>query len=538
VAGFVGGLGYWALGVGVQVARDQAAASWCTDVDAGCPSPSELTGVLRSGAVAGLWYGLVLGVIFLLGSMAVGAYVAPKRRSTIDRLIGLAAIGSVILVGLAGLATGLAGLEVGLEAALDTARFCAWVVLLAGSAAVLLSRPGRYLPAEGPVRPLAGACARGLLLCLPLALAVVVGLGLLGPGLILELGALGVLVVSLAVRLPVERRRLPGAPPRQTLRAITSAVLVSVAAGSVLFVSFGRPAAILGGLTAGLVTGLGVGLLGATRKTWLRLILASLGALVACVLSFTDWTVWLAFGIVVMFSFGVLTRVAFGPGEDRHRPHGRALARQFLSGAAGGFLIGLAFWFAEGVATVMSWQLYSRRHPDAELRRLPTLASEIGGHVDSGVTLAMTFGLAYGLLFVVTSGFSAPVDIGTAISPDAVLRTDRRNTISRIAVIGLAGAVLSLSSAFVGSFWYGVREVLFGLEMGLLFGVAVGLANAWIGWLVLVRVYLPLTGRLPWRIPRFLAEAHDRGLLRQAGAVYQFRHARLQDRLVDRGPRP
>jgi hypothetical protein len=38
-----------------------------------------------------------------------------------------------------------------------------------------------------------------------------------------------------------------------------------------------------------------------------------------------------------------------------------------------------------------------------------------------------------------------------------------------------------------------------------------------------------LTGRLPWRLPEFLDDAYRRGVLRRAGAVYQFRHARLQE---------
>jgi hypothetical protein len=32
----------------------------------------------------------------------------------------------------------------------------------------------------------------------------------------------------------------------------------------------------------------------------------------------------------------------------------------------------------------------------------------------------------------------------------------------------------------------------------------------------------------------FLADAHQRGVLRQAGAVYQFRHIELQHRLANR----
>ena len=36
---------------------------------------------------------------------------------------------------------------------------------------------------------------------------------------------------------------------------------------------------------------------------------------------------------------------------------------------------------------------------------------------------------------------------------------------------------------------------------------------------------------MPWSFMKFLADAHQRGILRQAGAVYQFRHIELQHRL-------
>jgi hypothetical protein len=46
---------------------------------------------------------------------------------------------------------------------------------------------------------------------------------------------------------------------------------------------------------------------------------------------------------------------------------------------------------------------------------------------------------------------------------------------------------------------------------------------------------LPLHGRLPWALTAFLDDASRRGVLRQVGAVYQFRHARLQAHLADAG---
>lgn len=55
--------------------------------------------------------------------------------------------------------------------------------------------------------------------------------------------------------------------------------------------------------------------------------------------------------------------------------------------------------------------------------------------------------------------------------------------------------------------------------------------SAW-GRLVATRIWLGTTGRLPWRLMTFLSDAHHRGVLRQSGALYQFRHLQLQQRLA------
>jgi hypothetical protein len=77
-----------------------------------------------------------------------------------------------------------------------------------------------------------------------------------------------------------------------------------------------------------------------------------------------------------------------------------------------------------------------------------------------------------------------------------------------------------------------------GAVAGLLFGTLAGMATiafkAWGRWLLVVRVWLPLTGRLPGQILPFLDGACRRGVLRQAGPVYQFRHARIQQQLTGR----
>ena len=46
------------------------------------------------------------------------------------------------------------------------------------------------------------------------------------------------------------------------------------------------------------------------------------------------------------------------------------------------------------------------------------------------------------------------------------------------------------------------------------------------------RVWLALTGMTPLAVMDFLAEAHARGVLRQVGGSYQFRHTELKDALL------
>ncbi|MFL6121387.1 BTAD domain-containing putative transcriptional regulator [Actinophytocola sp.] len=75
------------------------------------------------------------------------------------------------------------------------------------------------------------------------------------------------------------------------------------------------------------------------------------------------------------------------------------------------------------------------------------------------------------------------------------------------------------------------------VTVAILFGLATCLAGcvarAW-GIYTLTRLWLALRRQLPLHLMRFLEDAHRRGILRQAGAIYQFRHPRLQERLVTR----
>lgn len=69
-----------------------------------------------------------------------------------------------------------------------------------------------------------------------------------------------------------------------------------------------------------------------------------------------------------------------------------------------------------------------------------------------------------------------------------------------------------------------------GASLGLCLGVVTGIASTSTGWLVLTEIYLALSVAVPRkRLLTFLDGAHDCGLLRCEGAVYQFRHQKLQE---------
>lgn len=160
----------------------------------------------------------------------------------------------------------------------------------------------------------------------------------------------------------------------------------------------------------------------------------------------------------------------------------------------------------------------------------------LGGGLVSAAQLPLIFGIGTGLVLAVTAWLEAPVDVNRSASCVDLLRMNRRNVHAHIAVWAL---VFGFIAWFGGSF---TETPLRSLQLGLVFGVegafggglGYGLClTAWGQWIALARIWLPLTGRLPWRLVTFLEDACERRALRRAGAVYQFRHARLQDLLTE-----
>ncbi|KUN77466.1 NACHT domain-containing protein [Streptomyces griseoruber] len=132
-----------------------------------------------------------------------------------------------------------------------------------------------------------------------------------------------------------------------------------------------------------------------------------------------------------------------------------------------------------------------------------------------------------------------PVNIARAPSPDHLLRTARWSLLQTLATTWLP---LFVSACAVVIGWEppdatappAVRLTLLVLWLALITVAIAFLSGPW-GFFVQTRVWLALTRRLPLRLMTFLDDAHRRGILRQNGAVYEFRHVTLQRHLAGRG---
>lgn len=165
-----------------------------------------------------------------------------------------------------------------------------------------------------------------------------------------------------------------------------------------------------------------------------------------------------------------------------------------------------------------------------------------------GLVALLVYGLTLVLMYEFVNFFVSALGDNHdphTIDPWTLLTRDRTVTLVRMIATTLA---FGLAFAFVGGLEDGLafgrltleRAYVLGngLVGGLVFGILGATArlvlSAWGNWLLFTRLWLPLTGRLPWRPKRFLEDAYRRGVLRRAGAVYQFRHARLRDHLARR----
>lgn len=157
--------------------------------------------------------------------------------------------------------------------------------------------------------------------------------------------------------------------------------------------------------------------------------------------------------------------------------------------------------------------------------------------LNNGLFNMFVFSLAFGIL---TRFARPPMDAFNPIDPSSLWRQERQRALKAGFVFGLVnGIVTGLSDAVVAGHIL-KRGLKVSLEHGLLdvfgdgltfgFGVVLVSSTTWAATLAFVQ--LRRRGETCVRLLRFLEDAHVREVLRSVGPVYQFRHARLQDRLA------
>jgi hypothetical protein len=167
-----------------------------------------------------------------------------------------------------------------------------------------------------------------------------------------------------------------------------------------------------------------------------------------------------------------------------------------------------------------------------------------------GLATGLGFALGAWLVSGLVTGLSLPIGGGSGNSADPSASWQSDKAFARLAGV-LAGLLTGiLSGVAVGivvglgaHVAAGVRPgigLVSGVQDGLIVGCGVGLSvglgigltypETWSSSLAFAQ--LAVRRNSPLHLMRFLEDAHQRGVLRAVGPIYQFRHARLQDRLA------
>lgn len=171
---------------------------------------------------------------------------------------------------------------------------------------------------------------------------------------------------------------------------------------------------------------------------------------------------------------------------------------------------------------------------------LGLLLGLVGGLME-GIMAGFSDGLKVGLVFGLLAGLIGLgfclMDVVANDPPSNIplsLTTSRRRNRNYGLALGLMGGlVIALEGGLMATLHFRLASgPAIGAIMGLASGLIVGLDNA-VGYRVsLASVQLAIEWRTPMRLMRFLDDACNRNVLRMVGPTYQFRHARLQDRLA------
>ncbi|MEV0117676.1 NACHT domain-containing protein [Streptomyces sp. NPDC050844] len=224
----------------------------------------------------------------------------------------------------------------------------------------------------------------------------------------------------------------------------------------------------------------------------------------------------LGFTVAALFGFQGLRRTP-GPAMVPTLAAWRRTARAQVPTLLGGIVTGAGAGTSLFCLGLRADGLFNA--PDVPLWHAVVSGAVVGGFVGA---VAVVVGLVHHTPI-------DPADRPLVLTPRRSLLQDRSATLARSVLLSALSSVLLLSGqlpvraggnipGLAGQLWLTVGPTALAL-------------SPW-GRFLIVRVWCAATGRLPWRIMAFLEDAHVRGVFRQVGAVHQFRHIRLQERLT------
>lgn len=348
----------------------------------------------------------------------------------------------------------------------------------------------------------------GLAVGLPSALITGLAAGLgthVGSGFGLGLGA-GI-CVALAVGLPIYWFRRSRQRPLQGLAfGLAGGFLGGVLAGALSMIGFGFAPGLFGGVAGGLGVGVAAG------PTSGRL-----------------------GGFVGAMAGGLVAGCLAGVG----------------SGLPAGLINGLGVGLGAGLIAALS----ARPAPAQGVRWSPVgliggLAAGSAVGAVASIQAGLEFGVIAGAVIWGLSGLAAglsrvPAPWQDSVSPRTSMARDR--AAFAIAGLGGGGAVGACTLVIVGvAAAHEVHAVITvpyllangwatGVSVGLVCGLVLAVVQTSWGAYVVTLWWYALRGRLPWRLLRFLADAHQpRHILRRVGTRYQFWHRELQRHLAPR----
>jgi hypothetical protein len=260
-------------------------------------------------------------------------------------------------------------------------------------------------------------------------------------------------------------------------------------------------------------------------------------------------------GLVAVFMFGLVGGFVVGLENGLRYGLEHGFVYSSVAGPFYALFVGMVCLFNGGHSRQLGWLLRNR----TDIRTALVLGFLVGlvsmpanvilcvflyglGHV---VMFVFCYWLAnllvFGISFWLLTRLAGPsAEAASSIDPRSLWCREHRLGLKTGLVYGLTGgAVYGLTDGLIYGlvFKAGLTASLVAVVEGVLtntftFGLGIALVSS-ITWAVtLANIQLQHRGETPARLLNFLEDAHAREVLRSVGPVYQFRHARLQDRLA------